>query len=314
MKGEYALKKRRKAEQGVPTLGQQIIRSHTSYIMLAPFAILFLMFTIIPVIAAICISFTSFDMVNAPVFVGLENYTRMVLDDEIFIIAIKNTLIFAFLTGPLGYVLSFGFAWCINEFNPKLRSILTLIFYAPSLAGNVYFVWSFIFSGDQYGALNGFLMNWGFISEPIQWLTNPTYNLAAVIIVVVWMSMGSGFLAFVAGLQNLNKTYFEAAAIDGIRNRWQELRHVTLPQMGPQLLFGAVMSISSAFAVGYQCSALTGFPSTDYSTHTLLLHMQDFGTIRYEMGYASTIAVFLFGLMLLSWMAVNKLLRNISGD
>ncbi len=312
MKGECALKRRQSA--GELTLGQQIIRSRTSYLMLAPFAAMFLLFTVIPVIAAVGISFTSFDMVKAPIFVGLENYTRMLLDDEVFIIALKNTMIFAFLTGPVGYILSFLFAWCINEFGPKLRSILTLIFYAPSLAGNVYFVWSFIFSGDQYGMLNGFLMDLGFITEPIQWLTDPTYNLGAAIVVVIWMSMGSGFLAFVAGLQNLNKTFFEAAAIDGIRNRWQELRHVTLPQMGPQLLFGAVMAISSAFAVGYQCAALTGFPSTDYSTHTLLLHMQDFGTIRYEMGYASTVAVFLFGLMMLSWMAVNKLLRNVSGE
>ena len=308
------MKNKKSSNQGELSVREQIIRSRTSYAMLAPFTVLFLLFTIIPVISATFISFTSFDMVNTPVFVGVKNYMRLFLNDEVFIIALKNTLIFAFLTGPVGYILSFLFAWCINEFGPKLRSLLTLVFYAPSLAGNVYFVWSFIFSGDQYGALNGFLMDLGFITEPIQWLTNPEYNLGATIVVVIWMSMGSGFLAFVAGLQNLNKAYFEAAAIDGIKNRWQELRHVTLPQMGPQLLFGAVMAISSAFAVGYQCSALTGFPSTDYSTHTLLLHMQDFGTIRYEMGYASTIAVFLFGLMLISWMVVNKLLKKVSGD
>lgn len=306
--------KKEKTKQYNDTLLAQIIKSRTSYAMLAPFALLFLLFTIIPVCAAICISFTSFDMVNSPVFVGVKNYMRLFLNDEIFIIAFKNSLIYAFLTGPVGYALSFLFAWCINEFGPKVRSILTLTFYAPSLAGNVYFVWSFIFSGDQYGLLNGFLMDLGFITEPIQWLTNPEYNLGATIIVVIWMSMGSGFLAFVAGFQNLNKTYYEAAAIDGIRNRWQELYHVTIPQMGPQLMFGAVMSISSAFAVGYQCSALTGFPSTDYSTHTLLLHMQDYGTIRYEMGYASTVAVFLFALMLISWMVVNKILRRFSAE
>jgi multiple sugar transport system permease protein len=300
--------------QNSHSLGKRIRSSHTSYFMMAPFAALFLVFTVIPVFTAVVLSFTSFNMVQFPTFVGLENYSRMFLEDEIFILAIKNTLIFAFITGPVGYVLSFVFAWCINEFNPRVRSILTLIFYAPTLAGNVYFVWTYIFSGDQYGFVNNYLMSWGLLNEPIQWLTDTNYNLMVVIIVVIWLSMGSGFLAFVAGLQNIDRQYYEAAAIDGIRNRWQELRHVTLPQMGPQLLFGAVMSISSSFAVGYQCSALTGFPSTDYSTHTLLLHMLDFGTIRYEMGYASTVAVFLFGLMLLSWMAVNKLLRKISGD
>ncbi len=308
------MKKISLSKSGELTVRERLYRSRTSYAMLAPFTVLFLLFTIIPICAAFFISLTSFDMVNMPVFVGVKNYMRLFLNDEVFIIALKNTLIFAFLTGPVGYILSFLFAWCINEFGPRLRSVLTLIFYAPSLAGNVYFVWSFIFSGDQYGMLNGFLMDLGILTEPIQWLTNPEYNLGITIIVVIWMGMGSGFLAFVAGLQNLNKTYFEAAAIDGIRNRWQELRHVTLPQMGPQLLFGAVMAISSAFAVGYQCSALTGFPSTDYSTHTLLLHMQDFGTIRYEMGYASTVAVFLFALMLISWTLVNKLLRKFSDD
>lgn len=296
------------------TLGRKVKASRTSYLMIAPFALLFTVFTVIPVVVAIILSFTSFNMVQFPTFVGLENYSRMLLDDEIFLIAIRNTLIFAFLTGPLGYVMSFIFAWCINEFRSVFKALLTLIFYAPALAGNVYYVWTYIFSGDQYGFLNNYLISGGLISEPIQWLTDKNYNLSVVVIVVIWLSMGAGFLAFVAGLQSINKEYYEAAAIDGIRNRWQELRHVTLPQMVPQLLFGAVTSISASFAVGYQSIALTGFPSTDYSTHTLLIHMLDYGTVRYEMGYASTVAVFLFGMMLLSWIVINKMLRRISND
>ena len=301
-------------QPGEKTLWQKIREHRTSYLMMAPFGLLFLVFTVVPVLAAILLSLTSFNMIQLPVFVGLENYARMLLDDEIFLIAIKNTLIFAFLTGPLGYLLSFLFAWCINEFRPVSRAILTLIFYAPALAGNVYFVWTYIFSGDRYGFVNNYLMSLGFLSEPVQWLTDKNYNLAVVVIVVIWLSMGAGFLAFVAGLQSINPEYYEAAAIDGIRNRWQELRHVTLPQMVPQLLFGAVTSISASFAVGYQSIALTGFPSTDYSTHTLLIHMLDYGTVRYEMGYASTVAVFLFGMMLVSWILINRLLRRISND
>lgn len=302
-------------DKQIKPLSKRIREYRTSYVMLAPFALLFTVFTVIPVFASVILSFTNFNMVQTPHFAGLDNYARLFLEDEEFLISLKNTIIFAFMTGPVGYILSFVFAWCINEFNPKLRSILTLIFYAPSLAGNVYVVWTYIFSGDQYGLINSYLMSWGFMGEPIQWLTDPKYTMAVCIIVVIWLSMGTGFLSFVAGLQNLDRQYFEAAALDGIRNRWQELRHVTLPQMGPQLLFGAVMTISSAFAVGYQNAALTGNPSTDYSTHTLLLHMLDFGgTTRYEMGYACTVAVFLFALMLLSWMAINKLLRRLSGD
>lgn len=157
-------------------------------------------------------------------------------------------------------------------------------------------------------------MSLGIIQDPINWLTDSSYNMAVVIIVTVWLSLGTGFLSFVAGLQSLDRSYFEAAAIDGIKNRWQELFYVTLPQMGPQLMFGAVMTISSAFSVGYINQALTGFPSTNYSTHTLLLHMLDFGTVRFEMGYSSAIAVVLFGFMLITWMIINKILKRYSED
>ena len=148
-----------------PHFSKQIgtIKPHTSWLMLAPFTLLFIVFTIIPILAAVGLSFTDFNMVQFPRFVFFENYERLFLDDEIFIISLKNTLIFAFLTGPVGYLLSFIFAWLINEFNPKLRSLLTLVFYSPTLAGNVYFVWLYIFSGDPNGMVNAYLRNLGLI-------------------------------------------------------------------------------------------------------------------------------------------------------
>ena len=247
-----------------------------------------------------------------PKFVGFDNYIRMFLEDDVFVKALKNTLIFALLTGPLGYVMSFIVAWLINELNRGLRWFLILVMYAPTLAGNIYYIWTYIFSGDSKGLINSFLINSGIITDPIQWLTDSNYNVAVVLIVIVWMSLGSGFLAFVAGFNALDRSYFEAAAIDGVKNRFQELWYVTLPQMGPQLLFGAVMSISGAFAVGYANAAITGFPSSNYSTHTLLLHMLDYGTIRFEMGYASAIAVVLFAIMLLTWIIIKKALAKFS--
>jgi multiple sugar transport system permease protein len=291
-----------------------IKKNSASYIMLAPYAILFTVFIIIPVLSSVILSFTSFNMLQTPKFIGFQNYIRMFLDDDVFIIAVRNTLVFAVITGPVGYILSFVFAWFINEFKPKVRAVLTLVFYAPSLAGNVYFIWMYIFSGDSYGFINGKLMAIGILRDPILWLTNAQYNVKVLIIVILWLSMGAGFLAFVAGFQSINKDLYEAAAIDGVKNRWQELWYVTLPQMTPQLLFGAVMSISGAFAVGYQNMALTGFPSTDYSTHTIVLHMLDYGSIRFEMGYASAIAVVLFTLMQLSWKLINNLLNKIAHD
>lgn len=285
-----------------------------SWFMLSFWLIIFVVFTLLPVLCSVVLSFTDYNMLQTPEWVGMNNYLRMLLEDEVFITAFKNTMIFAIITGPVGYLLSFLVAWLINDLNDKTRTLFTLLFYSPTLAGNVYFVWLYIFSGDSYGLINGALLRLGILNEPVQWLTDPKYNMAAVIIVILWMSMGAGFLAFVAGLKQLNRSLFEAGAIDGIRNRWQELYYITLPQMAPQLLIGAVLSISGAFAVGNQCSALTGFPSTDYSTHTLVLHILDFGYNRFEMGYASAVAVVLFVVMLVSWNAINRALSRLGGD
>lgn len=285
-----------------------------AFILLAPFTVLFLLFTVLPIISSIALSFTYFNMVDAPEFIGIDNYVRMFADDSVFFIAVKNTLIFALITGPLGYAMSFIFAWMINDFSRGMRSFLTMLFYAPTLAGNVFFIWLFIFSGDSYGLVNSFLMKYGIILEPIQWLTDSKYSMGVVILVMLWLSLGAGFLSFIAGFQNLNRECFEAGAIDGIRNRWQELWYITVPQMAPQMMFAAVMTISSSFAVGYQCMELTGFPSTDYSTHTILLHILDVGTIRFDMGYASALAVILFGTMVLMWKIISSALSRVSGD
>ncbi len=280
------------------------------YLMLLPFLLVFALFMLIPVLSAVAMSFTDFNMVQLPSFVGLDNYIRIFAEDEIFNLALKNTLLFAIITGPIGYILSFLVAWLINEFGKGIRSVITLIVYAPTLAGNVYFIWTYIFSPDSRGFLNHLLVQLGIVSDPIMWLTDAKLSFWVVVLVIVWLSFGAGFLSFIAGLQALDRTYYEAAAMDGLKNRWQELYYVTFPQMGPQLLFGAIMSISGAFAVGYQNMALTGFPSTDYATHTLVLHIMDFGSIRYEMGYASALAVVLFAIMLAAWAVIDKVLKK----
>ena len=293
-------------------LSKKIRLNTTYYLMMTPFLLIFLLFLFIPVVASIVLSFTSFDLVRLPKFVGFDNYIRLLFNDDVFLKALQNTLVMAVITGPIGFLLSFVVAWLINEMSPKIRKLLTLVMYAPTLAGNVYFIWLFLFSSDSKGLANTALMSLNILQEPVAWLTDARYNFAVVLIVTIWMSLGTGFLSFVAGLQALDRSYFEAAAIDGLKNRWQELFYVTLPQMGPQLMFGAVMQISSAFAVGYVNQALTGFPSTNYSTHTLLLHMLDFGTVRFEMGYSSAIAVVLFGMMMATWLLVNKVLKRFS--
>lgn len=286
----------------------------TSYSMLLPFTACFLLFILLPILASIALSFTDFNMLQRPSFVGIDNYVRMLFQDEVFLKALRNTLVFGLLTGPAGYFLSFLFAWVINEFGRRVRSVLTLIFYGPTLTGSVFFIWVYLFSGDSQGLINNWMLRLGLIRDPIFWLTDTRYNLAVCVIVILWMSMGVGFLSFVAGFQSQNRELYEAGAIDGIRNRFQELLHITLPQMSSVLLFGAVITISTSFSVGYQNAQLTGFPSTDYSTHTLVLHMVDHGSTRYEMGYASAIAVSIFLLMLLAWKYIEKVLSGFSHE
>lgn len=288
--------------------GKRIKADRACYFMIAPFMLLFLIFTVLPVAAAIGLSFTDFNMLQTPNFVGLDNYRTLFLNDDVFIIAVKNTLILALITGPLSYIACYVFAWFINELPGKLRAIMTVVFYAPSISGGVLTIWTYIFSGDRLGILNSFLVRFGFIDAPIQWLTDPEYMMTCCIIVQLWLSLGTSFLSFMAGFKTVDTTLYEAGAIDGVKNRFQEVWFLTLPQMKPQLLFGAVMQIASSFAVGAIPMQLTGFPSTDYATHTIIAHVQDYGSTRFELGYACAISTVLLMVMLLVNKVVNKVL------
>jgi multiple sugar transport system permease protein len=281
------------------------------YVFVLPYVLIFTVFTVAPVVMSLFLSFTQFNILEPPTWIGAENYTRLFLEDEVFVTALRNTLILAAVTGPVSYILALLCAWLINDLRPWLRAVVTVIFYAPSLAGNALLIWTVLFSSDQYGWANSMLMNFQFIGEPIKFLENPEYMMPIVIVVVLWASLGTGFLAFIAGLQGIDKSLYEAGAMDGVRNRWQELWYVTLPCMKPQLMFGAVMSITASFGIGAVVSALCGMPSTDYAVHTMQNHLEDFGGIRFEMGYASAIATLLFGIMLLTNFTVKKMLSKI---
>ena len=278
------------------------------YAMLLPFMSLFIIFTVVPVVMSLPMGFTNFNMIETPKFVGLSNFYTLFLNDDVFLIAVRNTLIFAIFTGPFSYILSFIIAWLINEMNAFLKTFFTFVFYAPSMTTSVYVTWQLILSGDSYGYLNAVLIDLGILNEPAQWLTDTNYILTVVIIVQLWMSMGAGFLAIRAGFQNIDKSMYEAGAIEGIKNRWQELFYITIPSMGPQLLFAAVIQISASFTVGVVAQNLVGLPSTGYAAHTIMNHATDYGIIRYEMGYASAICFVLFAAMLLANKGINWLL------
>ena len=310
------------------------------YIMIAPFMLLFFVFVVYPVLKAIWFSFTDFNVLEKANFVGLRNYQKLFLDDTNFITAIKNTFIIAVIVGPGGYIMSFLLAWMINELPHKVGTVLTVIFYAPSMAGTaVVAVFAQIFSNDSNGYLNAILRNLGITDEailwlsdadvvmvvvildaflrslgmndPILWLSDKEFIIVVVILASLWMSMGVGFLSFVAGIKGVDEAQYEAGAIDGIRNRWQELWYITLPNMKPQLLFGAVMTITGSLSVGSIGDSLVGFPSPNYASHTIVNHLNDYGSIRMEMGYASAIAVILFLIMIVCNGLIQKLLRKV---
>lgn len=293
------------------TLLFRIKKYRQAYLLMLPFLICFCLFTLWPVIYSIAVSLTDYNLFQKPDFIGFYNYYKLFFEDDIFLQAFQNTMLFAVITGPIGYIAAFFFAWLINEVDKKFRSLLTFVFYAPAIAGNAFTIWIVVFNGDAYGYLNSLLLSLGFIDEPIQWLSDPTYMMICVIIVQLWMSLGTSFLTMRAGFNTVDKTYYEAAAIDGIRNRWQELWYVTLPMMAPHMTLSAILAITAAFSSGNVAMVLTGFPSTNYATHMLIHHLLDYGTIRQERGYAAAIAVVIFALTVICNRLFNAFFRRV---
>lgn len=294
----------------MPKRGNSRSMTLSSYLFLAPFFLSFLLFTVVPILCAVLLSFTDFNMVSMPSWAGLSNYVRMFLDDDVFGIVIRNTMVFAIVTGPVSYILCLLLAWLINELNRVLRVLMTAIFYLPSTLVSAVGIFSYVFSGDSYGLLNSMLMQLGIIRDPILWLSDPTYNMGVVIFVQLWISLGVGFLSFIAGFQAIDSSIYESGAIDGIHNRFQEFYYLTLPSMRPQLMFGALMQITAAFSVSAVPIALTGFPSTNNSTTTIVTHIMDVSTNRVEMGYACALAVFLFVMMLITRNIVSRIIKS----
>ncbi len=290
---------------------KEMKRNWVAYVMVAPYMILFTLFTVVPVVLSIFISFTDFNMLEWPNFVFLDNYITLFFDDDIFLIAVKNTFIFAVIVGPASYLMSYMVAWFINELPPKIRAVVTLIFYAPSISGQVFLIWGTLFSSDSYGWVNATLLKLGLIDKEILFFQDEKYVMPLCIIVSLWTSLGTSFLAFIAGLQGVDRSLYEAGAVDGVKNRWQELWYITLPSMKPQLMFGAVMSITGSFGFGGIVTALAGFPSVNYCAHTIMHHLEDYGGQRYEIGYSSTIAVILFAIMMGANMLVKKILSKV---
>lgn len=289
--------------------GHYLKRNGTGYLLMLPYLAVFAVFTVWPVVMSLVLSFTSYNVFEAPRFLGFDNYIDLFFRDTVFLTALQNTFLISLIVGPVGYLLSLFLAWMVNEYRNPWKTILTVIFYAPTLSNAVFTIWLIVFDGDIYGYLNSFLLSLGFITEPIQWRTDPTYMMAVVIVVQLWVSLGTSFLTLRAGFNTVDRQYYEAGAIDGIKNRFQELWYVTLPMMAPHLMLSAVLSITATFTTANVATVMTGFPSVNYATHTVMHHLQDYATIRYERGYASAIATVLFLMSLI----MNKLAQKAIG-
>ena len=287
-------------------------RKHSfCYLFLLPYAVLFITFYVLPMLTSIYFSFTNYNILEKPDFIGIRNYINLFLEDEVFTIAVRNTFVIAIIIGPVGYIMAFIFAWLINELPNWIRTLVVFFFYVPSISGQAFSVFKFFFADDANGWINAKLIHWNIVQQPILFLTNPHNVLKVVIPVILWTSLGTGFLSFVAGLKGIDKSQYEAGYIDGIRNRWQELWFITLPNMKPMLLFGAVMSITSAFSVCSVPMMLAGYPSVDYCARTIVTHLFDYGFTRFEFGYASAIATVLFLTMILCNKFIQGLLARV---
>jgi len=277
-------------------IGNRSRNNKAGYVFVFPYAALFVVFILAPVIMAVLLSFTNFNAIQSPRFVGFLNYINLITSDDVFMkFVLPNTVKYALIVGVGGYVLAFLLAFGLANLPKVPRTIFALILYSPSMTTGVAMsvLWKIVFTGDQTGYLNSWLMDIGIINEPIIWLTNAKFLLPIVIIIGLWSSMGVGFLSILAGLLSVDEQLYEAAAIDGVKNRFQEMIYVTIPSMKPQMLFAAVMQIVGAFQNGMIATLIAGNPTPGYSAQLIVNHIEDYGFIRYEMGYAAAVSVIL---------------------
>ena len=281
-----------------------------SFLLLLPYGLLFFTFILLPIIIAIGLSFTYFDVINTPKFAGMTNYITLLTGEVFMKYVLPNTVLYAIVVGVGGYVLSFIMAWILAQVTPRARTLYALAMYTPSMAGQVMiqYIWKTIFSGDQNGLANAWLQKLGFINQPIQWLISSDYFMGIMIFVSLWSSMGIGFLSMLSGIMNIDQELYEAAYVDGIKNRAQEIIYITVPSMKPQMLFGAVMSIVNAFNMGWIGVQLAGAnPTPGYSGQLIANHIDDYAFVRYEMGYAAAVSVALLCLVWVCSKVANTL-------
>ena len=287
---------------------------HAVFWLQLPFIVLFLLFIIIPTVVAFVLSFTDFNSIQSPNWVGAENYINILTNDDVFAgHALPNTIKFAIIVGVFGYILSFVLAWILAQVPRVPRTIMAAMLYLPSMTGPTMMqnVWQIIFAGDKVGYLNALLLKLDIIQTPIIWLSDSNYIMTIMIVVSLWSCMGIGFLSMLAGILNVNRELYEAAHIDGVSNRLQEVIYVTIPAIKPHMMFGAIMSLVIAFQNANIGGLLSGAnPTPGYGGQLLITHADEHAFVRYEMGYSAAISVIV---LIIIWV-ISQLSKKVFKD
>jgi multiple sugar transport system permease protein len=263
------------------------------YAMIAPLLIGLAVFFYLGLGASLYLSFSEWDVLTAPKWVGLDNYRRF-FDNPLYLKTLWNTLRFALMLVPLGMVASLGMALALNQ-NIRLRGLYRVVFFLPVLTMPVAIavVWKWIYAPD-FGLLNQALALFG--GPRVKWLSDANTAMLALVLMSIWMGSGYGMVIYLAGLQNISRSYYEAAQVDGASS-WQQFRHITIPLLTPTIFFSLVTSTISAFQVFDIVDVMTKGGPLD-STRTMVYTIYDDGFRFFRMGGASATAWVLFAVIL----------------
>jgi len=290
---------------------QRLNRQKVSYLFIALPALLFFVFQLAPVFISFFWSFTRYDVVHAPQFVGLANYRNILFDDPLFWKAILNTVLYVIGVVPIGVCFSLILAVAIDQ-KIKFKNFFKSIFFLPTVTAivAVSVIWKWLYAGEKYGLFNYWIMKLG--GQPVDWLASPTWTLLSIMIMSIWAGVGYNMILFLAGLQTIPHVMYEAAEIDGA-GFWKKFFHITLPLLKPTIVFVSMMSFIFSFQVFEQVYIMTGgqggIGGVLNSGLTIVAYLYDKGFQKFQMGYASALAYIIF-LCIFALTLVNKRLMK----
>ncbi|NQU95640.1 MAG: sugar ABC transporter permease [Candidatus Omnitrophica bacterium] len=267
-----------------------------SYIFIAPAVLLFLIFVVGPVIASFYWSFTEYDAIHAPKWVGLANYKNIFFNDPRFWKSVRNTCLYTLGVIPLGTALSLLLAIAVDQ-QIRFKNFFRAIYFIPSVTSVIALsvIWKWLFAGEKYGLINHILIRVGL--QPVDWLMSPVWTLPAIMIMSIWASLGYNMILFLAGLQTIPKTVYEAADIDGA-NVFDKFWHITLPLLKPFTVFVVIIGFITSFQVFERVYIMTqselGIGGVLDSALTVVAYLYDMGFRKFKMGYASALGYIVF--------------------